>query len=120
MSPSIATAAALFVALGIPGAAHATANATAMTMCGVDASRLQKAIDDGRRASGAPGVSAAIMTYGELVSSVQSGSSEVLGKVPITRRTLFTLASISKMFVAAVAMRLVEERRLRLDGPIAP
>lgn len=86
---------------------------------GSGAASLQQAIDEGRRASGAPGVSAAIMADGKLVWSGQSGSSDVAGKVPITARTMFALASVSKMFVATIAMKLAEEGRLRLDGPIA-
>jgi D-alanyl-D-alanine carboxypeptidase len=105
---SAAALAALVVFSGAPHGSHA------------DAVSLQQAIDAGRKTSGALGVSAGIVADGKLVWSGQSGSSDIAGKVPITGRTMFALASVTKMFVATIAMRLVEEGKLRLDGPITP
>jgi D-alanyl-D-alanine carboxypeptidase len=103
-------------------AAASAAVAIASSATGVDsaqAGRLQKALDDARRATGTPGVAAAIVHDGRVVWTGESGSSDRAGKVPITESTMFVLASVSKLFVATLAMRLVEKGELRLDGPIA-
>jgi D-alanyl-D-alanine carboxypeptidase len=86
------------------------------------AAQLQRALDAGRDATGAPGVSAAVMVDGWLVWFGESGTADTsvkFGNAPITDDTVFPLASVSKMFVATIAMRLVEEGKLRLDEPIA-
>ncbi|MDL2318380.1 beta-lactamase family protein [Eubacteriales bacterium OttesenSCG-928-A19] len=38
---------------------------------------------------------------------------------PVTRDTIFRVASVSKIFVAAAAVRLVRQRKLSLDGDIS-
>src|SRR6202022_2322428 len=40
------------------------------------------------------------------------------GDEPMRRDTIFRIASLTKPIVAAAAMILVEECRLRLDGPV--
>lgn len=87
------------------------------------AAGLQRALDAGRAATGTPGVSAAIVIDGELVWSGQSGTTDDRDRSDfsqVTDETVFPLASVSKMFVATIAMRLVETGELRLDAPIAP
>lgn len=115
-------AAAVAVALAGQSAAAAR-SATACSGAPVtraEAIRLAGALDDARRASGTPGVAAAIAACGRIVWSGASGHSDRAGDIPITPRTMFVLASVSKLFVATVAMRLAEQGRLRLDDPIAP
>lgn len=83
------------------------------------AALLQRALDAGRDATGAPGVSAAVMVDGWLVWFGESGTANTSLKFDeINDDTVFPLASVSKMFVATIAMRLVEEGKLRLDEPI--
>jgi len=81
------------------------------------------ALDRARTASGAPGASAAIAADGVVVWTGVSGDRDVRtppAGLPITDDDMFVLASVSKMFIATIAMRLVEDGKLRLDGPIAP
>lgn len=41
-------------------------------------------------------------------------------RVPVTRDTIFDLASLTKLFTTVVALQLVDEGALALDGPIHP
>jgi len=115
-----AASAALIAWMGSPAAAHAQTGAVPAALSRADIAQLQQAIDDGREASGAPGISAAIMADGKLLWAGQSGRSDLARKTPITGRTMFALASVSKMFAATIVMKLVEQGRLRLADPIAP
>jgi D-alanyl-D-alanine carboxypeptidase len=80
---------------------------------------LQRALDQGRIKSGAPGVSAAIFVGGTPVWEGQSGTTDVRVGARVSAQTMFPLASVTKMFVATIAMRLAEGGVLRVDGPIA-
>ncbi len=46
------------------------------------------------------------------------GSKALGGEVPMRRDTIFRIASISKPITAVAALTLVEECKLRLDGPV--
>ena len=81
---------------------------------------LRATLDEARRRTGAPGVSAAIVKDGRILWLGQSGTVDLCSGQPVTASTMFSLASVTKMFVAASAMRLVEEGRLHLDDAIAP
>jgi D-alanyl-D-alanine carboxypeptidase len=108
------------VAASIALASHEASAAPNHIVAG-DAALLQKTLDTTRVASGAPGASAAIAVDGLVVWTGQSGVSVSSSlNAPITDSSMFVLASVSKMYVAAIAMRLAEEGKLRLDGPIAP
>ncbi|MBO0846804.1 MAG: beta-lactamase family protein [Nocardioides sp.] len=65
-----------------------------------------------------PGAQAALMREGELVWSGTFGVAEIGGDRPVTRDTVFCLASLGKTLVAALALRLVEQNVLDLDAPI--
>lgn len=110
----------ILIALPLGAEARSAASAHVAGIDASDAALLQKAIDDSRIASGTPGVSAAIVEDGRVIWTGVSGSSDRTGRVPITDSSMFVLASVSKMFVATIAMRLVEAGKLRLDAPIAP
>ncbi|MGZ4691041.1 MAG: DUF459 domain-containing protein [Acidimicrobiia bacterium] len=47
------------------------------------------------------------------------GFADVAGKVPLRVETPFRIASVTKTFVAAAVLRLVEARRVVLDAPIS-
>jgi D-alanyl-D-alanine carboxypeptidase len=83
------------------------------------AKQLQAALDQARIKTGTPGTSVAIMIDGEIVWLGQSGTTNLRTGSPVTAGTMFSLASVTKMFVAAIAVRLSEDGALRLDQPIA-
>jgi CubicO group peptidase (beta-lactamase class C family) len=65
-----------------------------------------------------PGVVVGVASRGRLVFSKSYGWANVELRVPATDSTVFEIGSISKAFVSAAAMLLVEEGRLALDDPI--
>ena len=64
-----------------------------------------------------PGVSIAMIDGGKVVWARGFGVTEEGGK-PVTPRTLFQAASISKHVAAMVALHLVDERKLSLDEDV--
>ena len=61
-----------------------------------------------------PGGVVAVSLNGKLVVNRAYGLADVERKVPITPETVFDVASVTKQFVAAATLILVEERRLSL------
>jgi D-alanyl-D-alanine carboxypeptidase len=51
--------------------------------------------------------------------TVASGLADVAGGTPLQADTPFRIASVTKTFVAAAVLRLVERQRVRLDAPIS-
>ena len=47
------------------------------------------------------------------------GLADVEAGVPATAETSYPIASVSKHFTAALALRLVDQGRLRLDDPLS-
>ncbi|RSN66586.1 serine hydrolase [Actinomadura sp. WAC 06369] len=73
---------------------------------------------DGHVAAGlVPGLVALVRRGGE-TGAVVLGSTAVDGGAPMRRDALFRVASLTKPVVAAAAMMLVEDGRLRLDDPV--
>ena len=64
---------------------------------------------------GIPGVSLAIANRDGLLWTSSAGYADVTSKSPVTPGHLFGIGSITKTFVAIVALQLVEEGRLDLD-----
>jgi CubicO group peptidase (beta-lactamase class C family) len=65
---------------------------------------------------GVPGVVALVSRRGEIHVDVLGR--QAIGGAPMTRDTIFRIASMTKPVTAAAAMILVEECRLRLDDPL--
>jgi CubicO group peptidase (beta-lactamase class C family) len=89
---------------------------------GLSATRLARlhAVMEGYVERGAvPGLVTLVSRRGEVhVDAV--GTTARGGPVPIRRDTIFRISSITKPMVAAAAMVLVEECKLRLDEPVDP
>lgn len=78
---------------------------------------LQAAMDAHVASGYLPGAVWAIEHDGELNVGA-AGTFEIGGGKPMARDTIFRVASITKPLTAAVAMMLVEEGKLTLDGPV--
>jgi CubicO group peptidase (beta-lactamase class C family) len=65
-----------------------------------------------------PGLVAAVARHGDV--HVEVVGERAYGGPPMTRDTLFRVSSMTKPVVAAAAMTLVEDCRLRLDDPVDP
>lgn len=65
-----------------------------------------------------PGMAVGIVRRQKLIYSRGIGVRSVTDRAPVTPDTLFNMASVSKLFVAAAVMKLVEAGRLNLDKPV--
>ncbi len=65
-----------------------------------------------------PGVSIAVVRDGKVILAKGYGVANVELSVPATERTVYQLASVTKMFTATAIMMLVAEGKLKLDDRI--
>jgi D-alanyl-D-alanine carboxypeptidase len=76
---------------------------------------LQRALDAAYGEAGVPGVSAAaVLPDGTLWAGV-AGQAELRAARPVTPDTVFAAGSVTKPYLAALVLRLAEQRRLSLD-----
>jgi CubicO group peptidase (beta-lactamase class C family) len=80
--------------------------------------RLDETIEAYLENNNIPGGLIAVVSRGEVVDLRTYGMANVELAVPVSAQTIFEIGSISKQFVSATAMLLVEEGRLDLDDPI--
>lgn len=74
---------------------------------------LQKCVE-----SGAPGVSAAIVSSGEIIWESAKGQSDIVGDRPLDVHHHFGIGSITKVFVAVVILQLINESKLALSSVV--
>ena len=79
----------------------------------------QRLIDELRAVSGVPGIGAAIWKDNKIAWRGSSGLRNVEQGLPVTERTIFRLASVSKLLAATAAAKLNEEGKLDVDAPVA-
>lgn len=72
-----------------------------------------------RTAQGWAGLSAAVILDQDLVWSDGFGHANVEERVPATARTLYSIASITKLFTVTMLMLLRDAGQLHLDEPVA-
>lgn len=65
-----------------------------------------------------PGVSIAVMKHGETLETFAAGKRAAGGGGPVDEATLYSIASVTKPFTTALAMRLVERGIVTLDEPV--
>ena len=80
---------------------------------------LQDVLDSQRESYDATGMAAAIVIGGRQFWSGGSGLANRETKAPVTGTTPFPIFSITKMFVGALAVKLAEEGRLKVDDPLS-
>ena len=68
---------------------------------------------------GIPGLQLAIIKDGKIVKLAEYGLADVQDSVPVTRKTVFTIASITKAFTGVAVMQLVQAGKLDLDKPVS-
>jgi D-alanyl-D-alanine carboxypeptidase len=76
--------------------------------------RIEQYLDDNT----VPGGLLAVVSRGRILHLQPYGLANVELSVPVTDSTVFEIGSISKQFVSAAVMLLVEQDRLALDDPI--
>ena len=82
------------------------------------AANLQAALNAVRASGRLAGISAAVVFPDGSMWTGQSGSA-ILPKTPVTANTLFSVGSISKTFVAALALRLAQQGTIGLGDPLS-
>lgn len=82
------------------------------------AAALEQILDQAVAAGGSPGAALAVSIPGQGTWSGARGLADRDGGVALAPDTLFGVASISKLFVATVAMQLVQEGWLSLDQTV--
>lgn len=83
------------------------------------AANLQTALNAARAGGRLAGISAAVVFPDGSMWTGQSGSAILASKTPVTANTLFSVGSISKTFVAALALRLAEQGTISLNDPLS-
>ena len=81
------------------------------------AARLQRSVDEFLSSRLVPGASVAVIDDGKLIS-VTSGFTDLEDERAVARDTQFRIASVTKLYLASLALRLVERDKLSLDEPI--
>lgn len=66
-----------------------------------------------------PGAIVLIQQHGKPVYHEAIGVQDVVSKVPITDKTIFRLASMSKSITAVASVQLLEEGKYKLDDPVS-
>jgi D-alanyl-D-alanine carboxypeptidase len=79
---------------------------------------LDETIQSYLRENNIPGGLVAVATRGNIIHLREYGMANVELAVPVSDKTVFEIGSISKQFVSAAAMLLVEEGKLDLDDSI--
>ena len=67
---------------------------------------------------GMAGLSLAVMKDGKIIHSKGYGYANLEHKVPVTNKTVFLMASVTKTFVAVATMMLVEQGKISLTDTI--
>ena len=81
--------------------------------------RIDAAVRDALRQSGAPSVSVAVVVEGRLAYAQAFGYSSLAPRRAATARTRYAVGSISKQFTAAALLLLQEEGKLSLDDKVS-
>ncbi len=104
---------ATFLLFGGTGAFAQVAQPSADALAELDR-RVRAHLED----NNIPGGLVAVASRGRLIHLETYGMANVELAVPVTDSTVFEIGSISKQFVSAAVMLLVQENRIGLDDPI--
>ena len=84
-----------------------------------DFTALDRLIEDTRRATGyAPGLAIVVLRDGRIVHEAYSGHADIDAQVPVTRDTVFYIASATKPMFALNALLAEADGRLDLQAPL--
>lgn len=65
-----------------------------------------------------PGIAIGVVKNGKLIYAKGFGVARLGTNTPVTSRSLFHMASVTKTFVATAVMQLVEQGKIDLDAPV--
>jgi CubicO group peptidase (beta-lactamase class C family) len=81
-------------------------------------SELEPKINDEIQKGHLPGFAIGVVRNGKLIYAKGFGVARLGGNTPVTSRSLFHMASVTKTFVATAVMQLVEKGKIDLDSPL--
>jgi len=81
-------------------------------------SRLEALVDAQFKATSCPGLSVAVATQNQIIFSKALGMADLEQDVPLRTDSIHRLGSISKLITGTIIMDLVEQGKLKLDGPV--
>ena len=81
--------------------------------------RLLQVVADARERLGVPALQVAVVQGGELVWTGAVGWADPPARRPVTAEDRFHIGSVSKLYTAALILRLAEEGMLSLDDPVS-
>jgi CubicO group peptidase (beta-lactamase class C family) len=81
--------------------------------------RFEQQVESARGRLKIPGLSVAIVKDQELLWAKGFGFADLESRVPATPDTLYSIASLTKTFAAALVLQLVEQGKLDLDEPVS-
>lgn len=110
---AVALAACVPLASATANAATAAASRPASRKALLDGV-IDRALAEGRIA----GTVVIVMQNGKTVYERYAGKADIAAKTPVRPDTIFRLASVSKSYATAAALRLVEQGKLGLDDPV--
>lgn len=84
------------------------------------ANRLDSIVAEQMAKASIPGLALGITRNGKVITTRVYGVSDIAHRRPVTRQSMFHIASITKTVTALAVMRLVDQRRIALDDAIAP
>jgi CubicO group peptidase (beta-lactamase class C family) len=106
-------------AAGTAGAAPAAPAAPAARAADADERFVDSVVTAAMRERRLAGVSVALVRGGRLTLAKGYGAAALDPRVPVDTATRFSVGSVTKQFVAALALLLQEEGRLSLGDPLA-
>lgn len=109
----LAAGTALSCLSNLPGAAFASDASSARIRAAVE-----KATHDAVASGDVPGVVAQVWRKGELCADSTAGWLNIERQQPMQGNALFGIASMTKPVTVALALRLMDEGKLKLDDPI--
>lgn len=80
--------------------------------------RLERVIEDAVAQGRIVGIVYLVAHNGEIVFAAERGFADREAKKPVRRDTVFRLASVTKPFVATVALAMMDKGEIRLDDPV--
>lgn len=108
----------LALLLGCAALSPLGARATPPRLCAESARAIDR-LAAATMAQGSPGMIVEVAVNGDVAFAGTYGLADLEHRVPVTRDTVFKLASITKTFTAALILALAEDGRLRLDDRLS-
>ncbi|MEL6536356.1 MAG: serine hydrolase [Bacteroidota bacterium] len=81
-------------------------------------SEIEELVATFRQSFDAPGLAVGIIKDGEILYTGANGVQDLDSQSPLTTRSLFHMASVSKPFVATAVVQLVERGKIKLDDKL--